>query len=84
MATVAPPALLESRQSARMSEPATGGERSGLARPEAFSDEPFDDAIARARAEQRWLLVDVVDASSPMSWAAAYTTWRDSDLVAWI
>jgi hypothetical protein len=55
-----------------------------LARPAAFSDEAFADARARAIAEGRWLVVDVVDASNPICWAAAYTTWRDPDLVAWL
>jgi hypothetical protein len=77
-------ALLESHRAAQMTEPSTERKPSALERPAAFSDQPFDDAIARATAEHRWLLVDVVDASNPKSWAAAYTTWRDSDLVAWI
>jgi hypothetical protein len=55
-----------------------------LARPAAFSDEPFAAASARARAERRWLLVDVADASNPVSWAVAYTTWRNTDVVAWL
>ena len=50
----------------------------------AFSEESFADALARAGAEQRWLLVEVVDASIAASWAAAYTTWRDGDLLAWL
>jgi hypothetical protein len=67
-----------------MSEPATPCESSLLALSAAFSDEPFAHALARAGAEQRWLLVEIVDVSNPVSWATAYTTWRDSDLLAWV
>ena len=54
------------------------------ARPVAFSDESFDAAARRAETEGHWLLVDVTDASKPISWATFYTTWRDPDVVAWI
>jgi hypothetical protein len=67
-----------------MSEPVTPRESPVLAPSTAFTDEPFADALARAGAEQRWLLVEIVDASNPVSWATAYTTWRDSDLLAWL
>jgi hypothetical protein len=67
-----------------MSEPATPRKSPVLAPSAAFADEPFADALARAGAEQRWLLVEIVDASNPVSWATAYTTWRDGDLLAWM
>ena len=53
-------------------------------RPAAFSDESFLTALARASAEQRWLLVEVTDASKAIAWATLYTTWRDLDLLAWL
>jgi hypothetical protein len=56
----------------------------GLAPSAAFTNNGFADALARAQTEKRWLLVEVVDASTPASWAAAYTTWRDGDLLAWL
>jgi len=61
---------------------ATGGRE--RERPAAFSDEPFPTALARAKTEGRWLLVDVTDASKPIAWATLYTTWRDPDVVAWL
>jgi hypothetical protein len=41
-------------------------------RPSVFGDESFTDAVVRASAERRWLLVDVVDVKNPASWAAGY------------
>jgi len=49
-----------------------------------FSDEPFADALARAEAEQRWLVVNLTDASSPACWTMAQTTWRDRDVLGWL
>src|SRR6478752_160023 len=49
-----------------------------------FVDEPFTAALIRATREQRWLLVNVTDASSPTCWTMAQTTWRDRDVKAWV
>ena len=66
-----------------MNDPTVPSEPHAFARPAAFSDEPFEAALARATAERRWLLVDLVDAANPVSWAAVFTTWRDADVVSW-
>jgi hypothetical protein len=57
---------------------------SNIERPAIFGDQPFAAALSRNRSDARWLLVDVADASNPVSWAAGYTTWRDTDLVSWV
>ncbi len=57
---------------------------SRVALPAVFSDLPFAEALARAAVDRRWLLVDVTDAMNPASWAAAYTTWRDSEVIGWL
>ena len=49
-----------------------------------FVDEAFTDALNRATAEQRWLLVNVTDASSPACWTMAQTTWRDRSVIGWV
>ena len=53
-------------------------------RSPAFVGEPFANALSRATAEQRWLLVNVTDASSPACWTMAQTTWRDRDIIGWV
>jgi hypothetical protein len=52
--------------------------------PGPFVDEPFAAALSRATREQRWLLVNVTDASSPACWPMAQRTWRDRSVIAWI
>jgi len=54
------------------------------ARSGPFADEPFTAALSRATREQRWLLVNVTDASSPACWTMAQTTWRDRSVIAWV
>jgi hypothetical protein len=61
----------------------TSGAR-GRARPAAFSEESLEAAAKRAAGEGRWLLIDVVDRSKPVSWATLYTTWRDPFVVGWL
>src|SRR6185436_10244867 len=62
----------------------TGGAGRERVLPAGFADEQFATALARAEKERRWLLVDVTDASKPISWATLYTTWRDPEVVAWL
>jgi hypothetical protein len=54
------------------------------AAPPVFSDAPLAALIARAKAQERWLVVDVTDATSAACRAVAYTTWRDGDLLGWV
>jgi hypothetical protein len=67
-----------------MSSQPPASEHSAFARPPVFSDDPFAEALARAATERRWLLVYLVDASKPESWADVYTTWRDTSVVGWL
>jgi hypothetical protein len=67
-----------------MSEPGTPCKPPVLVPSAPFSAERFVDSLGRAKAEQRWLVVNLTDASSPACWTMAQTTWRDQDVLGWL
>ena len=67
-----------------MSEAHRPDEPPNPSRSAAFVDESFTIAVSRATAEQRWLLVNVTDASSPTCWTMAQTAWRDRGVIDWV